>query len=60
MSELMDRPPMQHYGDMFVSQDLRMSLESQMFEALQEAVDRGWYTEEEAATEYAVWHHQFD
>lgn len=51
---------MEHYGDMFVSEDLKMSLEAQMHQALQEAVDKGWFTPEQAADEYAIWHMQFD
>lgn len=60
MSELADRTPLEHYGEIFVTQDLRMCLESEMLKALDEAVDRGWFTPEQAATEFAVWCMQFE
>lgn len=58
--ELNDSRPMEHYGEMFVSQDLRLCLEGAMRASLDEAVARGWYDRETADTEFETWHRQFD
>ena len=60
MGEPIDRTPLGHYGDMFITEDLKMSLEGEMWSALQECVDKGWYTPDQAATEFAIWHAQFE
>jgi len=60
MSEIVDRNPQEHYGGMFVTTDLRLCLEGAMRATLDEAVSKGWYTRDDADTEYEVWHRQFD
>lgn len=50
---------MERFGDMAITEDLRMCLESEMLLALQEAVDRGWYDAQTAETEFLLWRSQF-
>ena len=58
--ENLDGNPMETYGSMFITTDLRLCLEGAMHVALDEAVQRGWYDRETADVEYEQWHHQFD
>jgi hypothetical protein len=51
---------MERFGDMAITEDLKMCLESEMLAELQECIERNWFTAEEAQQAYADWHKQFE
>lgn len=55
MSELIDRTPMESYGDMFITTDLRLCLEGAVRAGLAQSVRDSFMTQEEADTQYEAW-----